>query len=251
VHYYRHAKTQIRTQQASKLKADQSRKRFEAHQARKEQLESEKNTKRQARQNANHEINIAIKQTGVSTIEEPPVAQSPQELEAKLQRHRQSAQERLDRLTRQEAEELDTARKEKIAASIKQAQVRLSEAELKIAELNSTPSSEKAIAKLHASPHQIANQALTTLQKQLTITEDKLRAAQENNSPSLNALTLAVEKLQLKIQHALSEIPNPRRRRASPCAPGGQKNTITGRKTTSTKRIHRKTHSTITSAHCH
>jgi Na+-translocating ferredoxin:NAD+ oxidoreductase subunit C len=205
VHYYRHAKADIRAQQEVKLKADHARRRFEAHQARIEQQEADKQAKRTSRQAAA----VAIQaQLDSSATPAPAVAkQSAENIAAKLQRHRQSAQERLDRLKQQLTEEADPARQEKLAASIKQAQVRLSEAELKIAELTGQNSADKALAKLHASPQQLANQALNTLYKQLAITEKKLLEARANNLPSLHALTLAVEKLRHKIEHASSELP--------------------------------------------
>lgn len=207
VHYYRQAKNQIHQQQATKRKADQARARFEAHQTRKAQLDAEKQAKRLARLNAatnlNNENNPHIIQPSSATLAE----QTPQDLAAKLQRHKISAQERLERLIIQEREEQDPNRKEKLAASIKQAQLRLNEALIKLSEIDTQQQNEKVVAKLHASPQQLANQALSTLQKQLAITEEKLRTAQESNLPSLHALTLAVEKLQQKIHQAQIELP--------------------------------------------
>ncbi|HEY6530366.1 MAG TPA: electron transport complex subunit RsxC [Cellvibrionaceae bacterium] len=206
VHYYRHAKADIRAQQEIKLKADHARSRFEAHQARIEQQEADKQAKRTSRQAAAVAIQTQLDLSAMPTPAVPE--QSAENIAAKLQRHRQSAQERLDRLKQQFAEEPDAARHEKLAASIKQAQVRLSEAELKIAELTSQNSADKALAKLHASPQQLANQAFSTLHKQLAITEEKLLDARANNLPSLHALTLAVEKLRHKIHQASSELPD-------------------------------------------
>lgn len=204
VQYYRKAKADIRTQQANKLKADKARSRFEAHQARQAAQEAEKERKRLARQGATEAINAELAhvvQPAASAAEAPP-----EELAAKLQRHQQSAQERLDRLQQQAAEEQEPARQEKLAASIKQAQLRLSEAAAKLTQLQSPAA--KAIEKLTASPQQLASQAITTLYKQLSITEAKLAEAQSNNLPTLNALSLAVEKLRLKIQQAEAEQPS-------------------------------------------
>lgn len=203
VHHYRHAKATIRTAQANKLKADQARSRFEAHQARLAQQEADKEHKRLARQSATEAINQELAQAAAPVVAAPE--QSPAELAAKLQRHAQSAQERLERLQKQAAEEQDPARQEKLAASIKQAQLRLTEAQAKLHELHSQNAQTKALGKLTASPQQIANQAINTLHKQLAITQAKLAEARSNNLPSLQALSLAVEKLQLKIQQAAAE----------------------------------------------
>ncbi|HMW50365.1 MAG TPA: electron transport complex subunit RsxC, partial [Cellvibrionaceae bacterium] len=202
VQYYRHAKADIRAQQANKLKADRARSRFEAHQARLAEQEAEKERKRIARQSATAAINAELAQTQVPVAAAPA---APEELAAKLQRHQQSAQERLARLQQQAAEEQDPARQEKLAASIKQAQLRLNEAQAKLNQLQSPAA--KAIEKLTASPQQLTNQAISTLYKQLAITEAKLAEAQSNNLPTLNALSLAVEKLRHKIQQAEAEQP--------------------------------------------
>lgn len=201
VQYYRQAKSAIRSQQETKRKADRARSRFEAHQARINAQEAEKEHKRQARQSAAEAIYSELTQISQPVISapEPP----PEELAAKLLRHQQSAAERLARLEQQAAQEQDPERQEKLAASIKQAQLRLKEAQAKLHELQRP--SNKAIEKLTASPHQLANQAINTLHKQLAITEAKLAEAQQNNLPSLKALSLAVEKLRTKIQQAEAE----------------------------------------------
>ncbi|MEY4588927.1 MAG: hypothetical protein RL497_1003 [Pseudomonadota bacterium] len=206
VQYYRHAKAEIRTLEFKKTKADQARTRFEAHQTRVQQAEIEKNAKRQARQTANTTIQAQLKQAAPTPSETTQKEQPTQDIEAKLNRHKQSAQERLLRLTLQAEEEKIPARKEKLAASIKQAQLRLNEAEQKLAESNAHTQSAKLTQKLQASPHQQAEQALNTLKKQLTITEEKLREAEKTNAPSLSALTLAVQKLQQKIQQATLDL---------------------------------------------
>lgn len=202
VQYYRHSKAAIRTDQANKLKADRARNRFETHQARMAALEAEKERKRIARQSATDAINTELSQATSAAAAPQPL---PAELAAKLQRHQQSAEERLARLHQQAAEEQDPVRQEKLAASIKQAQLRLSEAQAKLTELQSP--AVKALEKLTASPQQLAQQAINTLYKQLAITEAKLAEAQTNQLPSLNALTLAVEKLRSKIHQAEAEQP--------------------------------------------
>ncbi|RYD87859.1 MAG: 4Fe-4S dicluster domain-containing protein, partial [Sphingobacteriales bacterium] len=110
VHYYRHAKADIRAQQEVKLKADHARRRFEAHQARIEQQEADKQAKRTSRQAAAVAVQAQLDSSATAA---PAVAeQSAEYIAAKLQRHRQSAQERLDRLKQQLAEEADPARQE-------------------------------------------------------------------------------------------------------------------------------------------
>ncbi len=208
VQYYRQAKADIRSQQATKRKADQARSRFEARLARLSEQEAEKDRKRTARQTASDAINAQLAEGPAAPIIAPQ-APSSEELAAKLKRHQQSAQERLAGLQQQAAQEQDTARQERLAASIKQAQLRLAEADAKLQELHELhvldKPAAKAIEKLTASPQQLANQAMETLQKQLAITEAKLATAKSENLPSLNALTLAVEKLHLKIQQAQAE----------------------------------------------
>lgn len=219
VHYYRHAKAQINYQRGEKLKADQARLRFDNHQKRLAELEAQKDAKRQARIQAGALVleqiqqQQAAAQTQLQNTTQAATENNAtsEELVAKLRRHQLSAQDRLQRLITQAQHEQDPARKEKFAASIKQAQQRLSEAENKLAELKQPGEPEQpqygqiAVAKLFASPQQISLHGLTTLEKQLAITEEKLRQAHQAQSPSLNALTLAVEKLKQKIQLAQEE----------------------------------------------
>lgn len=218
VHYYRHAKAQINYQRSEKIKADQARLRFENHQKRLAEIEAQKEAKRQARMQAGALVLEQLQQKGATqsdtqrtTQNAAEIVATQEDMVAKLRRHQLSADERLQRLLIQAQQEQDPARKEKLAASIKQAQVRLTEAETKLAELTQSGElnrpllANKAVAKLFASPQQISVQGLSTLAKQLAITEEKLRQAQQDNSPSLNALTLAVDKLKQKIQLAEQE----------------------------------------------
>jgi Na+-translocating ferredoxin:NAD+ oxidoreductase subunit C len=209
VQHYRAAKARLRTEDEEKLKADTARARFAARQERQAAVEAAKAAKREARQAAASALQQldTHKAVAAAMAEVQANIEDPAEQEAKLQRHRLSAQDRVNRLQQQweERHSLDAAQQEKLAASLKQAQARLTDAEQRLAAL-SQPAAAK-LEKLSASPQALQEKAIATLERQLAVTQEKLAQAQAEQSPSLNALSLAVEKLQHKLTEARQQLP--------------------------------------------
>jgi electron transport complex protein RnfC len=151
VQYYRAAKGNIRQQQQEKIRSDHARQRFESRQARIEQAEIEKETKRTARRQAAEKAKALAAQSKLNALQNPskdkalsdeptldPVAiamarvkekeQDPVVQKSRLERALTSAQGRVEKLqTRLNNAEPDQV--EKLTAQIKQAQLRTGDAQ--------------------------------------------------------------------------------------------------------------------------
>ena len=249
VQYYRSAKGEIRQQEQERIKSDHARQRFEFRKLRIEQAEQEKIAKREARKKAAEAAKklAAEKQAaasnesateGTQTAPVDPVAAAmarvqakqldPAAQKAKLERAVTSAKGRVEKLQTKLSDAEQTAeQKEKIEAQIKQAQVRLSDAEKNLATLASpkgeqtdtttastdepvtkkpdaaSAAIEKAKASAEAmaalSPKDKLAQQLSSLETRLVKAKDKLTKAEADNSEHIEAFKTAATKLEEKV----------------------------------------------------
>jgi electron transport complex protein RnfC len=151
VQYYRAAKGNIRQQQQEKIRSDHARQRFESRQARIEQAEIEKEVKRIERREAAERAKALAAQKKLEAAQNPvedgaaseklaldPVAmamarvkereQDPTVQRSKLERALTSAQGRVEKLQAR-LDSADEEQIEKLAAQVKQAQLRASDAQ--------------------------------------------------------------------------------------------------------------------------
>ncbi len=264
VQYYRAAKGAIKHIEKEKIKSDHARQRFEFRKLRIERAEAEKAAKREARKQAAAEAKriqaekLAAKDTGDTTKTEAngatvdPVAaamarvkakqQDPVEQKAKLERTIASTQDRIAKLN----EKLATAdaennqdQKDRFAAQIKQAELRLADAEKQLASIvpasspatktetdallankdkDTTPASNaaaaQAIAKAKANTVAMANMSaeekqkknIESLTQRLEKAKERLANAEKDNSEHVDAFKVAAEKLEQKLATAQAEI---------------------------------------------
>lgn len=247
VQYYRAAKGSIRLHELEKEKSDRSRQRFEFRQQRIAKEEAEKEAKRLARQKAAEEAKkklaekaaatpapAAVVPGGVITATAPAIA--PDEQKAKLERLVAAARNALEFAqkplapTKSQPVVTDEQRV-KQQVRIKQAELKLAEAEKKladfIAEQNQVPTPAtapaapvpavdandpvaaaiaRAQAKLTMSPEDKARANLESLRSRLAKAEEKVAAAQQEGSANLDALQQGADKLRQKIADALAEL---------------------------------------------
>lgn len=249
VQYYRSAKGDMRKLAQEKISSDRARERFEFHQARKEKEEAAKLAKREARKKAaeqarakaaanedgSTEGNISGKTASspADDIIKAAMARaeaqkaSPEDQHEKLKRgitraesHVESVQKRLDGL---DPEATDKQREQALAA-IEDAQLRLNDAQQKLADLklpstrsasdssmSSTPSSaEKMVMeKIQASPKEALEKKIATLKERIGVTEEKLAEADDESLRT--ALQNGLDKQQTKLKDAeqqLAETPD-------------------------------------------
>ncbi|MBX2808354.1 MAG: electron transport complex subunit RsxC [Cellvibrionaceae bacterium] len=237
VHYYRAAKGSIRRQQEEKIKSDHARQRFESRKQRLAAAEKAKEAKRQARKQAAEKAKQQAAANANSTMaagdqaahESDPVAaamarvqaqaQDPMAAQARLQRAQRSAQNRVQKL-QEKLTVADDEQQEKIRAQLKQAQLRLQEAESHLAELTHTglektaPANtdaagaaiEKAKAKAAAisqlSEADKRRHQVTSLENRLQKAREKLARAEAENSEHIELLRANTEKLAAKLADA-------------------------------------------------
>jgi len=252
VQYYRAAKGSIRLHEIEKEKSDRSRQRFEFRQQRIAKEEAEKEAKRLARQKAAEEakkklaekttapaaptdvINAAVASTSAIQV-------APDEQKAKLERLVSAAKNGLEfqqkPLVPNKTNPVITDEQlVKQQVRIKQAELKLAEAEKKLADFNAqtivaetgapVPANAapvapaplvdmndpvaaaiaRAQAKLTMSPEDKARANLESLRTRLAKAEEKVAAAKTEGSANLDALQQGAEKLQQKITEALAEL---------------------------------------------
>ena len=234
VQYYRASKSEIRIIDADKQKSDRARVRFEARKARIEQAEAEKEAKRvarkiaaeQAKRLADEKKALAGPQGTATTTsselaDKASTAAKPTDVDpatelAKLERALSSAQSRQERatasLTDMQREDPDnTARIESLQARLKQAQLKVNEAEQKLgsfkAAQNSVVATETIIKqKLTSSPLEQLQKSVETIGKRLTTAREKLAEAEAAGTPTVEALRQGVAKLQQKLDTSEREL---------------------------------------------
>ncbi|MBK8188513.1 MAG: electron transport complex subunit RsxC [Cellvibrio sp.] len=241
VQYYRAAKGSIRQHLIEKEKSDRSRQRFEFRKERLAKEEAEKEAKRLARQKAAEEAKkqLADKQAAAPVpaqiVDPTKVAApelSPDEQKAKLERLVAAAKNALE-FAQKPLVSRDPKNKpiteeqlEKQAARIKQAELKLSEAENKLAEFlaqapaqAATPTTSaapaddpvaaaiaRAQAKMNLSPTDKLKADLESLQTRLQKAQEKVEAAKTEGSSNLDALQQGAEKLQQKIEQTIASL---------------------------------------------
>ncbi len=239
VQYYRAAKGTMRQMAIDKEKSDRSRQRFEFRQARIAKAEAEKEAKRLARKKAAEEAKKKLEADKASGTQNAAPASNPaakndvvaaaiasakasqatpEEQKARLERSLTSAEGRLDKLQQRHAE-ATAEMKEKLAAQIKQAELKLQDARKKLADFSPTdqatpgavavPASDsddpvsaaiaRAQAKMTMAPDEKLRANIESLHKRLQKAEEKLAAAKADNADTVDALQAGVDKLKAKI----------------------------------------------------
>lgn len=247
VQYYRAAKGNIRQQLAEKEKADRSRQRFEFRKARLAKEEAEKEAKRIARKKAADEAKqklaeqkAAAAEANQPALEASPVLAVPQveavvsavakasntqlghsEQKAKLERilaaaNNSLASARAPLVPKNPEFPITEEQLVRQQSRIKQAELKLAEAEKKLADFLASgeqPSEDpvaaaiaRAQAKLSQSPEEKLRANLESLQARLSKAQEKALQAIAENSPTANALQQGVEKMQQKIAEVEAEL---------------------------------------------
>lgn len=216
VQYYRAAKGVIREKEQEKTKSDHARQRFEFRKQRIEKAEQEKEAKRLARKQAAEKAKklaaekkaAAVTETGSNsngnTNSDDPVAAAmarvqakqhdPVAQEAKLKRAIESAQSRVAKL-KERALEAESEQQEKLAAQIKQAEVRLQDAQKKLDEFSMGSDSIANSSKQNVNPES------NSLQKE-SIESDPIEKEKKELKPApekaLDAAAAAIERAKAK-----------------------------------------------------
>lgn len=254
VQYYRASKGAIRLQQQEKEKSDRARRRFEFRQERIAKEEAEKAAKREARKKAAEEAKRKLAEQKADSPGEAkgadetsdPVARaqakareragSPEAQIAKLERSLAAAQDNLEQARQplkpnEPGGEVTGEQREKQKARIKQAELKVQEAEKKLAQLKGQPSQQQASehqpgekaksakaddpvsaaiaraqAKMKMTPEEKAQASLESLYKRLAKAEEKAREARENGDEQAEALQQGVDKLKGKIAEVHEEL---------------------------------------------
>lgn len=233
VQYYRAAKGSIRQHLAEKEKSDRSRRRFEFRKERLAKEEAEKEAKRLARKQAAEEAKQRLAEKAPKDSPAPAIvagavekAQAVQptldEQKAKLERQLAAARNSLEHarqpLIANEPDGVVTPEQlEKQQARIKQAELKVTEVQKKLAELASSmataPADDpvaaaiaRAQAKLTMAPDEKLRSSLESLRTRLTKAQEKAAVAEVEGSATLDALQQGVVKLQQKIAEAEAEL---------------------------------------------
>lgn len=233
VQYYRAAKGSIRQHLAEKEKSDRSRRRFEFRKERLAKEEAEKEAKRLARKQAAEEAKQRLAEKAPKDSPAPAIvagavekAQAVQptldEQKAKLERQLAAARNSLEHarqpLVANEPDGVVTPEQlEKQQARIKQAELKVTEVQKKLAELASSmataPADDpvaaaiaRAQAKLTMAPDEKLRSSLESLRTRLTKAQEKAAVAEVEGSATLDALQQGVVKLQQKIAEAEAEL---------------------------------------------
>lgn len=257
VQYYRAAKGSIRLHEIEKEKSDRSRQRFEFRQQRIAKEEAEKEAKRVARQKAAEEAKKKLAEkaamapaatqsaeaaatdvVSLAVASASAVQVAPDEQKAKLERLVTAAKTGLEfqqkTLVPNKTNPVITEEQlVKQQVRIKQAELKLAEAEKKLADFvaetginpvplaavpvaPATPTVDmndpvaaaiaRAQAKLTMSPEDKARANLESLRSRLAKAEEKVAVAKTEGSAHLDALQQGVEKLQQKIAEARAEL---------------------------------------------
>lgn len=223
VQYYRAAKSTIRRQEAEKQKSDRARERFEQRQERIARAEAEKEAKRLARKKAAEEAKARLEEQQASGQQSAvpktqpvaaglPPAEDVEQLGKKLARQLESAQGRVTHVHQQLTETTDAARFEMLQAQLKQAELKLEEARKKQEDFDrglNTPLEqrlERIAHKVQASPVEAQRTAVATIEKRLAVALEKMQEAEQEQKPTLAALTQGVEKLGAKLAEAQADL---------------------------------------------
>ena len=249
VQYYRASKGAIRLQQQEKEKSDRARRRFEFRQERMTKEEAEKVAKREARKKAAQEAKNQLAQQKSSGLVDTsqadstpdPVAkaqaqaraqtQSPEAQRAKLERGLAAVRDNLKQAHQplkpnEPGGEVTEEQREKQKARIKQAELKVREAEGKLEQLTAKLSVQhsgeaaksakvddpisnaiaRAQTKMKMTPEEKVQASLESLYKRLATAEEKALEARERGDAQADALQQGVDKLKGKIADAHEEL---------------------------------------------
>ncbi len=248
VQYYRNAKGTIRQAEADKLKADKARLRFEQRQARIAKIEEAKEAKRLARKAAAEKNKAkAAKQaaeaasaTGSATDDKSDLVSkaihaakaqqseiTPEQERAKLSRTFESLKSRIEKTEQQIKDATgDTSRTETLNAKLKQTQLKIKEAEQKLANFDAQSSTGRPVSPGSGSslgqaaqkqsaaassgnsskPATSAEKTVLTLRKRIATAKEKLAEAKAEQKTSADALEQGVKKLEDKLADALKTL---------------------------------------------
>ena len=243
VQHYRAAKGTVRQMAAEKEHSDRSRRRFEFRQERIDKAEAEKDAKRLARKEAaaaakkkladaptstNTSANSSAQTTNAvvaaALASSSTQTLAPAEQQAKLERAVSSAESKVDRL-RTKVHDADESQAGKLAAQIKQAELKLAEAHAKLTNFKQNPTANqnestspapdkdpvaaaiaRAQAKMLMPPDEKLKASLVSLNQRLGKAEEKLTLAKSNNADTVDALQMGLDKLKEKIATAEHEL---------------------------------------------
>lgn len=204
VQYYRHSKGEIKQQRENQLKSDQARERFEARQQRLEREQAEKAAKRKERAEAAAKAQaakLAQTQVDMKSTNDAPKAVVQEALE-RVQSKQAAVEEKVDPLALKLAWEKAQAKLDKMYDALDDAKANNPEQVDKL---------KRAVEKNQMR----VNQAKSAWQKAEKVEKDQLETTSQDTSsnleqetPDIEALTLAVEKAEsklLKMEDALSQ----------------------------------------------
>ncbi|MGS2718267.1 electron transport complex subunit RsxC [Eionea flava] len=262
VQYYRSAKGAIKQIEQEKVKADHARQRFEFRKERMAKAEAEKIAKREARKKAAAEAkrlqaekkaqqennsdssaqpDAAIDPVAAAMAKVKAQANDPAAQEAKLTRAVSAASDRIGKLNSKLEQAEDDAKKDQLRAQIKQAELRLDDAQKQLVshqEKNITPKKKQekdaaeeptkkavdtttapdaassAIEKAKAnsaamaalSPEEKRKKNIASLEQRLDKAKQRLADAEKDNSEHITAFKTGVEKLEQKLAEAKADV---------------------------------------------
>lgn len=253
VQYYRSAKGAIKQIEQEKVKADHARQRFEFRKERIAKAEAEKLAKREARKKAAAEAkrlqaekkaqqesrsdsttpsDTAVDPVAAAMAKVKAQANDPAAQEAKLTRAVSAATDRISKLNGKLEQADDDAKKDQLRAQIKQAELRLDDAQKQLthhqekntaeeptkkADATASPATDaasSAIEKAKAnsaamaslSPEEKRKKSITSLEQRLDKAKQRLADAEKDNSEHIAAFKTGVEKLEQKLAEAKADI---------------------------------------------
>ncbi len=225
VQYYRAAKGDIRQHRIEKEKADRSRRRFEFRQARIAKEEADKEAKRLARKQAAEEAKRKLAAQGGDTsptakaAPAPPPAPDPEQQRARIERSLAAARDKVSQ-TQKALDEAEGEQRDKLLAKLKQAELKVRDAEDKLTTLqesrpdqSAAPADDpvaaaiaRAKAKVAMSPEEKLKSTLESLYQRLAKAEEKAEAARAEGSDKADALAQGAAKLKEKIASTQAEL---------------------------------------------
>lgn len=208
VQYYRYAKGEIKQANADKQKSDHAKERFEARLARLEREAAEKEAKRKARAEAAAKKQAekkAAEANAPSTTSAPAAPAADLELlQKKLDAAQAGVKKTKEKIaTAQEAG--DTEKVELLTGALKKSQEKMKEAAKAIAEAKkaakAAPAQTGAAAQMEMTPERMQKK-VEMAESRLATAQKRLNEAQESNSDQVDALKVAVEKQQARVDEA-------------------------------------------------
>lgn len=241
VQYYRAGKGSIRLQSAEKEKADRSRQRFEFRKLRMEREDAEKEAKRAARKKAAEEAKLQLANRNAAISTDAPASQldvvsaavekanqaqaTPTEQRIKLERILQAAKNsvasaKAPLVPRNPEFPITEVQLIQQKSRIKQMELKLAEAERKLAEFDAqqsgaAPSTDsdpvaaavaRAQTKIALSPDEKLRSNIEAMQSRLSKAQEKAAQAKVDGLHTADALQQGVEKMQQKLAEAQAEL---------------------------------------------